>query len=90
MGLALDPQFAQGSLIGKRFADAFLALRTAHLEFDSFVNELEDAGGNVSTLRIRPNGLSHPRDSSGNYFYGLRDFVDAGFFSESHMAKVFN
>jgi hypothetical protein len=75
--------------LGKKFADAFLALRTAHLEFDSFVNELEDAGGNVSTLRIRPNGLSHPRDSSGNYFYGLQEFVDAGFFS-SDMAKVFD
>jgi hypothetical protein len=46
--------------LGKRFADAFRDLHSAHLEFDQYVSQLEDAGGNVSALRIRPNGLSHP------------------------------
>jgi hypothetical protein len=75
--------------LGSIFAKAFLALHAAHLEFDQYVDKLEDAGGNTSTLRIRPNGLSHPRDLSGGYWYGLRDFIDAGFFSKSDLPKVF-
>jgi hypothetical protein len=75
--------------LGKKFADAFRDLHSAHLEFDQYVSQLEDAGGNVSALRIRPNGLSHPMDRSSSYFYGLREFIDAGFFSNGDMPRVF-
>jgi hypothetical protein len=69
--------------LGKKFAQAFLALRSEHLEYNQFVDSIEDAGGNISTLRLTPNGLSDPRDASGNYAYGLREFVDAGYISKS-------
>jgi hypothetical protein len=84
---AVKPDVAR---LGKKFADAFRDLHTAHLEFDRFVDKLEDAGGNVSTLRIRPNGLSSPADRSSSYMYGLLEFIDAGFSSKSDMPKVFN
>jgi hypothetical protein len=74
--------------LGQGLAKAYVDLHSAHLAFDQFVNDLEDAGGNVSTLRIRPNGLSHPMDRCGAYFYGLREFIDAGFLSKSDMPKV--
>jgi hypothetical protein len=74
--------------LGSNFAKAFLALHEAHLQFDQYVSSLEDAGGNVSTLRIRPNGLSHPTDRSSAYFYGVREFIDAKFLSKNDMPKV--
>jgi hypothetical protein len=75
--------------LGKKFAEAFRDLHSAHLEFDNYVNRLEDAGGNVSALRIRPNGLSHPMDRSSSYYYGLIEFIDAGFFTKGDMPKAF-
>jgi hypothetical protein len=74
---------------GSAFAKAFLALRFEHLEYIKFVDEIEDAGGNVSALRLTPNGLSDPRDSSGsNYRFGLREFAEAGFLPESAAPKA--
>jgi hypothetical protein len=75
--------------LGKKFAEAFRALHAAHLDFDQYASKLEVAGGNVSMLRIRPNGLSHPMDPSSNYSFGLREFIDAGFFSTNDMPKAF-
>jgi hypothetical protein len=72
--------------LGKLFAQAFLNLHKAHFAYSNFVDEIEDAGGNVSTLRVRPNFLNHPTDS--NYFYGLESFIDAGFFKKSDMPKA--
>jgi hypothetical protein len=74
--------------LGSNFAKAFLALHAAHLAFDQYVSSLEDAGGNVSALRIRPNGLSHPTDRSSAYFYGVREFIDANFLNKNDMPKV--
>jgi hypothetical protein len=73
--------------LGKLFAKAFLDLHAAHSAYSTYVDEIEDAGGNVSTLRVRPNFLNHPTDS--NYYYGLQTFIDAGFASKSEMPKVF-
>jgi hypothetical protein len=72
--------------LGKLFAKAFLDLHSAHSAYSRYVDEIEDAGGNVSTLRVRPNFLNHPTDS--NYFYGLESFIEAGFASKSDMPKA--
>jgi hypothetical protein len=74
--------------LGNNFAKAFLALRQEHLEYVEFIDKLDDAGGNVSAIRITPNGLSDPRDRSSNYAYGLREFAEAGFISKSVAPKV--
>jgi hypothetical protein len=74
--------------LGNNFAKAFLALREEHLQYVEFVDKLDDAGGNVSAIRITPNGLSDPRDRSSNYAYGLREFAEAGFISHSVVPKV--
>jgi hypothetical protein len=76
------------SRLGKKFADAFRDLHQAHLDFDEYIDGLEDVGANVGQFRIRPNGLSHPKDSSGSYAYGLKEFIDSGLFSKSNMPKV--
>src|SRR6202023_241893 len=51
---ALKPEVLR---LGSKFANAFLTLRAEHLEYNKLVDAIEDAGGNASTLRIRPNGL---------------------------------
>lgn len=76
-------------LIGSKWAKAFVDTRTAHLEYDEFLDRLEDAGANVGPLRMRPNGLSHPNDASGNYFFALQEFVEAGFLLKSELSKAF-
>jgi hypothetical protein len=73
---------------GNRFANAFRDLHTAHLEWDEYIDSLEDAGASVGVFRIRPNGLSHPKDMSGSYAYGLKEFIDAGFFAARDLPKV--
>lgn len=75
--------------LGRNFANAFLATRTAHLEYRSLVTRLEDAGGNISTLHLSPAGLVNPADRNSPYAFGLQEFVDAGFFSKSDMLKAF-
>jgi hypothetical protein len=74
--------------LGSKFAAAFLALRSEHSEYVEFIDKLDDAGGNVSAIRITPNGLSDPRDSCGNYSYALREFAEAGFVSHSVVPKA--
>ena len=75
--------------LGRNFANAFLAVHTAHLEYRSLVNRLEDAGGNISTLHLTPAGLLDPADRNSGYFYGICEFIDAGFLSKSDMPKVY-
>jgi hypothetical protein len=74
--------------LGTEFAKAFLATRDKHLAFNEFCDSIEDAGGNVSAIRITPNGLSDPRDRCGNYSYALREFAEAGFVSHSVVPKA--
>ena len=74
--------------LGSKFAKAFLALRSEHLEYIELVDKIDDAGGNVSALRITPAGLSDPRDRCGNYSYGLREFAEAGLISKSLAPKA--
>lgn len=74
--------------LGSKFANAFRDLHSAHLEWDEYLDSLEDAGASVGVFRIRPNGLSHPKDMSGSYAYGLKEFIDLGFFAARDTPKV--
>jgi hypothetical protein len=75
---------------GSAFANAFAELREKHLEYDDFLDSLENVGASVGQFRLKPNGLDHPKQPSGNYYYGLDEFVRYGFFSQSTLQKVFN
>jgi hypothetical protein len=74
---------------GSAFANAFDTLRAKHLEYDDFLDSLENAGASIGQFRLKPNGLDHPKQLSGNYFYGLEEFAHHGFFSKSTLQKVF-
>jgi hypothetical protein len=74
---------------GNKYAKAFVDFYAAHLDFDEHLDRLEDVGASVGQFRVRPNGVSSPKDPSGSYFYGLREFIDAGFLSKSDTPKVF-
>jgi hypothetical protein len=75
----IESQMDEIKRLGKRFAEAFLATRDTHLEYETFVNRLEDAGGNVSALRISPAGLVNPSERNSIYAYGARELSEAGF-----------
>ena len=75
--------------LGNIFGKAFLATRDAHLAYHTFINRLEDAGGNVSMLRISPAGLVNPSERNSPYAYGLRELSEAGFLTDIDVAKVF-
>jgi hypothetical protein len=70
------------------FAKAFLDLHAAHLEYDRYLDEVENAGTSISSLnRVSPNYLGSSRDPCGGYHYSMRDFVDAGIIARSDMPK---
>jgi hypothetical protein len=79
----LDAVKPEASRLGSDFAKAFLALREAHLKYVKFVDDVDSTCTNVESLRVYPPGLSDPSDRSGNYAYGLREFVNAGLISKS-------
>jgi hypothetical protein len=83
---SVRPEIAR---LGNNFAKAFVDLHAAHLAFDEYTDSLEDAGASVGQFRMRPNGLSHPKDLSGAYAYGLKEFIDSGFLNNSNLPKVF-
>jgi hypothetical protein len=74
--------------LGSAWAKAFIEGHAKHLEFDEYINVLEDLGASVGQFRIRPNGLSHPKDRSGNYFYAVKEFIESKFLTQSDMPKV--
>jgi hypothetical protein len=74
--------------LGNNWANAFVGTHAAHLEYDEFIDVLEDAGASVGQFRIRPNGLSHPKDLSGNYAYAIKEFIDSGYMTQSNMPKA--
>jgi hypothetical protein len=86
--LLLEAVKPEVTRLGNNFAKAFLALRAEHLKYVELVDLIDDAGGDVSALRITPAGLSDPRDRCGNYSYGLREFAEANFISKSIAPKV--
>lgn len=86
----IDSQKEEIKRRGNKWANVFVDLHAAHLEFDTFIDSLEDAGASVGQFRIRPNGLSHPKDRSGNYAFALQEFVDCGYLKQSNVSKVLN
>jgi hypothetical protein len=87
--LLADPAVKQEILRrGSAFAKAYLMLRDEHLAFNDLIDALEDQGVSVGAIRLNPNGLSDPKDRSGSYQYGLREFVEAGFISKSVVPKA--
>jgi hypothetical protein len=74
--------------LGNKFGKAFVDLHSASLEYDRYIDSLEETGANVGQYRIRPNGLSHPADRSGNFFYAIQEFINSKFISHSDMPKV--
>jgi hypothetical protein len=82
--LLADPAVKQELLRrGSAFAKAFLTLRDEHLAFNDLIDALEDQGVSVGDIRLKPNGLSDPRDRSSSYQFGLRSFAEAGYISKS-------
>jgi hypothetical protein len=86
----IDSQKEEIRRRGNKWAKAFVDVHTAHSDFEELIDALEDAGASVGMLRIRPNGLSHPKDRSGNYYYALTEFIDSGFLSKGELQKAFN
>jgi hypothetical protein len=84
----IESEKARIGRLGSAFANAFAELHARHLEYDQLIDDLEDVGASVGQFRIRPNGLSHPKDRSGAYAYGLNEFIDAGYYSKSNLSKV--
>jgi hypothetical protein len=76
------------TILGTTFAKAFLDLHAAHLDYNKYIDAVENVGVSVSGLRVCPNGVGFPTDLSGQYSYGIRDFIDAGFLQTSDMPKV--
>jgi len=75
--------------LGKKFAAAFMALHTSHSEYNAFLDAVENTGARISSLgRVWPNSLGHPRDASGAYHYGLREFVEAGYLVRSQVPEA--
>ena len=86
--MVLDAVKPDVGRLGTTFAKAFLELHAAHLGFNKFIDAIEDVGVSVTALRLCPNGVGFPTDLSGQYMYGIRDFIDAGFLQKSDMPKV--
>jgi hypothetical protein len=74
--------------LGSAFAKAFIALRLANTGYDAFIEEVDATVASVESLRLHINGLSDPRDTSGNYPWGLRAFADAGFIPKSQAPQA--
>lgn len=73
----------------KAFAKALLEMHTANLEYDRYLDDIENTGTNVSSLnRIFLSYIGSPRDPCGGYHYSMRDFVDAGIISRSEMPQA--
>ena len=63
----------------RAFAKAFVELHATQLEYHSFLNRIQDTGTNVSSLpQIFISGLGDSKDPSGQFMYGMKDFLEAG------------
>jgi hypothetical protein len=79
---------AEINRLGSEFASAYRELHTAALKYVKLISDVEDAGGNVSALRLTPGGLGNPRDPNSEYRRGLDEFISANFFKKSDLPKV--
>jgi hypothetical protein len=71
------------------FAKALIDLHAAHIEYDRYLDEVENTGTNISSLnRVFLNYLGSSRDPCGGYHYSMREFVDAGIIARSDMPQA--
>jgi hypothetical protein len=70
------------------FAQALIDLHAANIEYDRYLDEIENTGTNISSLnRVFLSYIGGAHDPCGGYHYSLRDFVDAGVITRSEMPK---
>jgi chromosome segregation ATPase len=87
--LISDSLRSEHSKRAKEFASAICRLHAVHLEYKRFLNEAEDAGANLTNLRIvQPTQLGSPFDRSGEYHYLLADIVDAGHITKADIPEA--
>ena len=68
---------------GKAFAKAFLDLHAAQLEYHRYLDKIQDTGASIGSLpHVFINGLGDAKDRSGQFWYGMKDFIEAGYLSE--------
>lgn len=73
---------------GKAFAKAFVDLHASQRAYHEYLDKIQDTGASISSLpHVFINGLGDARDRSGTFFYGMRDFIEAGYLSS--MPKEF-
>lgn len=73
---------------GKAFAKTFLDLHAAQLEYHRHLDTIQDTGASIGSLpHVFINGLGDAKDRSGQYMYGTKDFIEAGYLSPSEMPK---
>jgi plasmid stability protein len=71
------------------FAKALIDLHAANLEYDRYLDEVENTGANISSLnRVFLPFIGASRDSCGGYHYSMREFVDAGIIARSQMPEI--
>ncbi|MDH2341543.1 hypothetical protein [Bradyrhizobium sp. SSUT77] len=74
--------------LGKAFAKAFSDLHSAQQAYHKYLDKIQDTGASISSLpHVFINGLGDARDRSGTFFYGMQDFIEAGYLSS--MPKEF-
>ena len=73
---------------GKAFAKAFVELHAAQLEYHGYLDRIQDTGASIGSLpNVFISGLGNAKDRSGQYWYGMKDFIEAGYLSPSDKPK---
>jgi hypothetical protein len=73
---------------GKAFARAFVELHAAQLEYHDYLDRIQDTGASIGSLpNVFISGLGNAKDRSGQYWYGMKDFIGAGYLSPSDKPK---
>lgn len=76
--LVCEKAAGQHKALGKKFADAVIALHKAHTDYYAFLDEVESTGASIVALgAVYPTQMGHPRDPCGGYHYMLDDFLQA-------------
>lgn len=75
--------------LGKKFAKALVDLHSTQHEYHALLEGVQDSGASIGSLpHIFISGLGSSRDRSGTYWYAIKDFIEAGYLSQSDMPKA--
>jgi hypothetical protein len=73
---------------GKAFAKALVALHAAQLDYHDLFDKIQDTGASTGSLpHVFINGLGDAKDRSGQYWYGMKEFIEAGYLPPSELPK---